>query len=1421
MRRPIRLALISLGALLGAVVMLSGLGWLALQTTPVRARIATEIARAASGPGQLLALDDLGGTLPFDLSLAAARLSDDHGVWASVEGARVTLSPWGLLRGRVVIERLEAARLSVLRLPDMPEPSAPPPPSGPALPPRIAVPRLPVSVSLDHVAVARIELGAPVLGSAAVLSLAADARAFGADISAHVDLRRIDAEPGALRLALGFDGARLDLDARLDDPGGRLVELVVPNSPGQPLSLSLAGSGPLGAWRGRLELAAGRLLAAQADLTLGEGPDYRLTIDGSLRQDGLLPPDIARLLRDGLTIGAVATWRHDGALVLDRLALATTLATLDASGSFDQASQAVTAKAALRLPDIAPAGALAGATLGGRLDLDVEVGGTVAKPQLDLRLAGSRLIADTLGVDRLGLQLALARADGAAWRIEGRGDLAAVTAAGEALPAGFGRKLDWTLAATADPAAETLRVDRFGMTSAGLNAEAGGTLGPVDGRLRLKADLADLAALRPLAGLPGLRGRVELTADLGFDAARTLTATVDAAADQLATGIGTLDPLLGRRVTVAVAATRKPDGRVAVERLDVGGGHVSVEGRGDLDPADGTLGAKVSVALPRLAVLGQVLRQPLAGRAVMTADLGGTLQQPAAQARISADATYDGIAAKADVAASLQGMDTLKVSRIALTAAGAELTGAVDIGLKTRRASGKLTGRVPDLAPLSRLAGMRLGGRLGLDLTLGVRDGQTAEVSLTGTKLSAGDMTIARVALTGQGSRLDTKPAGRAAVEIQDFAAGTAKLTRTRLTATTQSRGDIAIEAATRGQVKSGVPVDLTVGGRVVLEAAGQRAEIATLRGKLGTEAIGLRRTLKLAALRDTMRVDDLALNFGGGRIDGSALLEKTAAAIRLKIASLPLPPLAAIGGVGITAGTANLDLDLSGPPAAARGRIALDARGLRLPGAGDEVSPPLDISAAVVPGSERAEIEAKVAARDRTLLVLTGSVPLRVGLQPFAVDVSQTAPIALKAIGEGDLDQIDDFLPIGEDRLSGPYRVALTVEGTLAAPQAAGRVQISGGRYLNQRFGTELSGLNVELTGNGDALRLTRLEGSDAGAGRLSAEGEVDLKNKPAPALDLRARLQQFQLAASDNMRATANADIRVGGTVAAPSLYARIQIPRAQFLIPERLPPSVVNLDVVEIDSRKPAGAQAKPEDSKKSPPLEVKLDIELDLPGQTFVRGRGLDSEWRGKIAVTGTSAAPALTGGIEAVQGTVQVLGKGFTLQRGEITFPSGLSADPYLDILAEHRAADIVAQVLLRGSPLSPQLTLTSQPELPQDQVLSRVLFGKSPGSITAAQGLQLAYAVRTLTSGGPGLMDRLRESTGLDRLDLGGGDGSSGPTVSGGKYIAEGVFVGIEQGARQNSTRATVEVEVLPSVTARSAVGGSSSLVGVDWQYDY
>jgi translocation and assembly module TamB len=99
-----------------------------------------------------------------------------------------------------------------------------------------------------------------------------------------------------------------------------------------------------------------------------------------------------------------------------------------------------------------------------------------------------------------------------------------------------------------------------------------------------------------------------------------------------------------------------------------------------------------------------------------------------------------------------------------------------------------------------------------------------------------------------------------------------------------------------------------------------------------------------------------------------------------------------------------------------------------------------------------------------------------------------------------------------------------------------------------------------------------------------------------------------------------------------------------------------------------------------------------------------------------------------------------------------------------------------------------------------------------------------------LAQGGPGIMDRVRSSIGLDRLDISAGGANAkgtqgvakGTTVSGGKYIANGVFVGVSQGLGTNSSQAKVEVEVTPNISVNSTFGtASGSGFGLKYSIDY
>jgi translocation and assembly module TamB len=219
--------------------------------------------------------------------------------------------------------------------------------------------------------------------------------------------------------------------------------------------------------------------------------------------------------------------------------------------------------------------------------------------------------------------------------------------------------------------------------------------------------------------------------------------------------------------------------------------------------------------------------------------------------------------------------------------------------------------------------------------------------------------------------------------------------------------------------------------------------------------------------------------------------------------------------------------------------------------------------------------------------------------------------------------------------------------------------------------------------------------------------------------------------------------------------------------------------------------------------------------------FVRGRGLESEWEGRIEAKGSASAPRLTGTLRIHRGVFELLDRTFNLRRGVITFAGQSPPNPQLDSEAVAQATDITAIVRVTGDANAPIIALESQPPLPQDEILSRLMFNRAASSITPLQAVQLADAVNRLRGGGPGVLDRLRGALGLDTLDFGGGDATSA-TVRAGRYLAPGVYLEGETGTAGQSSRARVEVELMPNLSLQADTGADArSGVGLRWQFDY
>jgi translocation and assembly module TamB len=188
-----------------------------------------------------------------------------------------------------------------------------------------------------------------------------------------------------------------------------------------------------------------------------------------------------------------------------------------------------------------------------------------------------------------------------------------------------------------------------------------------------------------------------------------------------------------------------------------------------------------------------------------------------------------------------------------------------------------------------------------------------------------------------------------------------------------------------------------------------------------------------------------------------------------------------------------------------------------------------------------------------------------------------------------------------------------------------------------------------------------------------------------------------------------------------------------------------------------------------------------------------------------------------------RGQISKFGQRLDFEHGNISFDGGVM-DPRLDFLASTRAGDVTANIEIGGYASKPQLTLSSSPELPQDEVLSRLLFGQATGQLSPTQAIQLAQAAAEMAGvggGGTGLLGGIQKSLGLDQLDF-NTDASGGSAIGLGRYLTKGVRVGVEQGIDAGSTRATVTIDITDNIKGKAEAGGDSGGgVGVTMEWDY
>ena len=431
------------------------------------------------------------------------------------------------------------------------------------------------------------------------------------------------------------------------------------------------------------------------------------------------------------------------------------------------------------------------------------------------------------------------------------------------------------------------------------------------------------------------------------------------------------------------------------------------------------------------------------------------------------------------------------------------------------------------------------------------------------------------------------------------------------------------------------------------------------------------------------------------------------------------------------------------------------------------------------------------------------------------------TADLAIRGTGQAAL--ANAFIP--PRAVSGALGFDVRLSGPVQLSSVAGRVTLDNGRISSPDLPFSLQQTSLTATLSGGQAQITGQAAVSTG-GLATISGSVGLAapNTANLALGLRGVIlrdpQLYETGASGDLTITGPLS---GGAVIAGQISLRdteLQIPSSGLggveAIPDlrhiREPPPVRA-------TRSRAGVLGVAGGGGSADRRAYGLDLTVSAPNRVFLRGRGLDAELGGTLRLRGTTAAVIPDGGLNLIRGRLDILGKRLVLSEAQLRLEGDFV--PFIRIAASTQSDGITSSVLISGRANDPVVSFTSAPELPQEEVLSRLLFGRGLETLSAFQAAQLASAVASLAGkGGEGIVAKLRKGFGLDDLDVRTTEDGTA-SLRAGKYISRNVYSEIEVD-QDGKSQIQLNLDVSDNVTVRGRVGSDGQTgLGIFLEKDY
>jgi translocation and assembly module TamB len=666
-------------------------------------------------------------------------------------------------------------------------------------------------------------------------------------------------------------------------------------------------------------------------------------------------------------------------------------------------------------------------------------------------------------------------------------------------------------------------------------------------------------------------------------------------------------------------------------------------------------------------------------------------------------------------------------------------------------------------------------------------------------------------------SQLPSAPQGTVKIQLADVQAPSLPATSLRLEATYASPEGRVMATVTKGPYER-----TTLAGRIGLNG-GQRVTLDRLRLQLRDLAWANEGPIEVVRNpQGDLDIQRFALRSGTQRLSLTGRLTQAGAlGIDVQVQQLQIGPgvKAVMPEAAVPEGQLSLDLTLTGSRQRPQGKASLELTSLAWQGRALG-----EMRAAVELADQSARTDLRWRVQGRELLHVQG----RVGL-------SADGDLAMQIRSPGlSLEMLQGLIP-GVTYSAGALDLDLRADGSLQQPRLHGFLTLDDGAVQLAATGERYRDIQMRLALAGDRIDIQRLRiGSQSGS--LEVMGWAQLAGATLQQVDVTVRGREFTAMNTPGIQAMVDIDVAIRGSLQAMTATGTVVVPRLRVQV-NKIPgtgPRVVQpweLTVEGVYGPGPGAVAAGGEGVDQ--PLQVNIalpflqaDIRVEIPRNAWAQGPGTAVEISGEIQVTKELEQPfVLSGEINIVRGFASVYGKRFVMRQGQVTFTGSPEINPLLDIAVNHTVSGYLVEIHVEGRARAPQISFSSTPELPQTDILSLLIVGKTMDRLTSSEqqnlSSQLGGAAGSMVAGQ--LQEVLGGALGLDMLTIGAGESFGGGSVSIGEYVTQDIFLSYEVGVGKGGrNRVGVEYSITPGLKLKGSTSDNgASAVDFLWRRDY